>query len=209
MRKAAGTKRSKASKPRLAVAGKRRAPRRAEPSPASQSAAAPEAAVERIALPAACTLREAAALKSLLSSSTCTGGTVDIEGGAVARIDTAGLQLLAAFALREKAAGRQLQWHAASDELRAACARIGGTNGSVDAVLCAVDAEDDPAWTLIKDASGRQAQAARIVLCSAPGPAVLELAARQGAQILSRPPPPSKLRSLLAQRPLQALRGAA
>jgi hypothetical protein len=38
---------------------------------------------------------------------------------------------------------------------------------------------------------------------------LLELVARHGAQALSRPPAPSKLRSLLAQRPLQALRGAA
>ena len=91
----------------------------------------------------------------------------------------------------------------------AACARIGGTNGTVDAVLCTVDAEDDPAWTLIRDATAKQARAARIVLCSAPGPAVLELAARHGAQVLSRPPAPSKLRALLAQRPSQALRGAA
>ena len=102
MRKAAGTKRSKASKPRLAVAGRR-----------------------RIELPAGCTLRDAAALKTLLAGSACTGGTVTLVGGAVTRIDTAGLQLLAAFALREQSAGRQLQWHSASAELRAASARIG------------------------------------------------------------------------------------
>ena len=38
---------------------------------------------------------------------------------------------------------------------------------------------------------------------------LVELAARHGAQALSRPPAPSKLRSLLAQRPPQDLRGAA
>ena len=52
-------------------------------------------------------------------------------------------------------------------------------------------------------------QAARIVLCSTPGPGLPELAARHGARVLSRPPAASKLRSLLAQRPVQALRGAA
>lgn len=87
----------------------------------------------------------------------------------------------------------------------AACARIGG----VDAVLCAVDADDDPAWALIRNTATQQPQAVRILLCAAPGPGLLELAARHGAQALSRPPAPSKLRSLLAQRPLQALRGAA
>jgi ABC-type transporter Mla MlaB component len=125
MRKAAGTKRSKASKPRLAAAARRPAARRADPSPAIPSAAAAAAAVDRIELPAGCTLRDAAALKTLLAGSTCSGTTVTVEGGAVARIDTAGLQLLAAFALREKTAGRQLEWHSASDELRAASARIG------------------------------------------------------------------------------------
>jgi len=97
MRKAAGTKRSKASKPRLAI----------------------------IELPAGCTLRDAAALKTLLVGSVPAGKTVTVAGGAVTRIDTAGLQLLAAFALREQSAGRQLQWHSASAELRAASARIG------------------------------------------------------------------------------------
>jgi len=101
MRKAAGTKRGKASKPRLAPAGK------------------------RIELPAGCTLRDAAALKALLVGSACTGDAVTVAGGAVTRIDTAGLQLLAAFALHERSAGRPLQWHSASAELRAASARIG------------------------------------------------------------------------------------
>lgn len=91
----------------------------------------------------------------------------------------------------------------------AACARLGGSGGPVDAVLCTVDADDDPAWTLLRTAAGRQSQAARIVLCSSPGTGLLELAARHGAQALSRPPAPSKLRSLLAQRPQQVLRGAA
>lgn len=93
----------------------------------------------------------------------------------------------------------------AESTVEAACARIGG----VDAVLCAVDADDDPAWALIRNTAAQQPQAVRIVLCAAPGPGLLELAARHGAQALSRPPAPSKLRSLLAQRPLQALRGAA
>jgi len=93
----------------------------------------------------------------------------------------------------------------AESTVDAACARIGG----VDAVLCAVDADDDPAWALIRNTAAQQPQTVRIVLCAAPGPGLLELAARHGAQALSRPPAPSKLRSLLAQRPLQALRGAA
>ena len=90
-----------------------------------------------------------------------------------------------------------------------ACARIADGGGPVDAVLCAVGDDRDPAWALLHAAATRQAQAARIVLCARPGPGVLELAARHGAHTLPRPPAPSKLRSLLAQRPVQALRGAA
>ena len=91
--------------------------------------------------------------------------------------------------------------------VEAACARACAS--PVDAVLCAVDADDDPTWALIGTAASQQPHAARIVLCSKPGPGLPELAARHGARVLSRPPAPSKLRSLLAQRPLQALRGAA
>ena len=97
----------------------------------------------------------------------------------------------------------------AETSVDAACARIADGGGAVDAVLCAVGDDRDPAWALLHAAATRQAQAARIVLCATPGPGVLELAARHGAHTLPRPPAPSKLRSLLAQRPVQALRGAA
>lgn len=90
----------------------------------------------------------------------------------------------------------------------AARARLGGA-GAVDAVLCAIaDGDDEPGWALVRLAAARQPHAVRIVLCAGPGPTLLEMAARHGAQVLSRPPAPSKLRSLLAQRP-PALRGAA
>jgi signal transduction histidine kinase len=91
----------------------------------------------------------------------------------------------------------------------AACARLGSGPGQVDAVLCVVEADDDPAWALVRSAAEQQAHAARIVLCAAPGPGLPAMAARHGAQALSSPPAPSKLRSLLAQRPMQGLRGAA
>jgi len=98
----------------------------------------------------------------------------------------------------------------AESAVDAACTHLAGGNGGLDAVLCAIDADDDPAWGLLRAAAAQQAQAARIVLCASPGPGLLELAARHGAQALSRPPAPAKLRSLLAQRPLpQSMRGAA
>ena len=108
-------KRVKASKPRAASASRKNATGK------SASGKAPA----RLALAADCTLREAATLKAQLIATISPTDTVLIEGGAVERIDTAGLQLLVAFAQREQAAGRRLQWQSASDELRNASARLG------------------------------------------------------------------------------------
>jgi len=91
----------------------------------------------------------------------------------------------------------------------AARVHLGRTADTLDALLCAIDDDEDPAWSLLGDAAGQHPQAARIVLCASPGPRLPDLASRHGALALSRPPAPSKLRSLLAQRPRQALRGAA
>lgn len=95
----------------------------------------------------------------------------------------------------------------AETSVDAASTRIAG--GAVDALLCVIEGDDDPAWALLRTAANLQPQPARIVLCAAPRTSLLELAARHGAQALSWPPAPSKLRSLLAQRPAPALRGAA
>ena len=102
--------------------------------------------------------------------------------------------------------GYAVQAEASAD---AACEHIGAGNGPLEAVLCAVDADDDPAWTLIRKVAEQHPQAARIVLCTTPGADLPATAARHGAQALSRPPAPAKLRALLAKRPLQAVRGAA
>lgn len=95
-----------------AVTKPRRASRR-RPSPAP------------LVLGAACTLREAASLKAQLLACRVSGDTVTVDGSAVQRIDTAGLQLLVAFARREAGAGRLLQWHAPSDELCNAVSQLG------------------------------------------------------------------------------------
>jgi signal transduction histidine kinase len=91
----------------------------------------------------------------------------------------------------------------------AALAHLGSGPGTLDAVLCAIDSPDDPAWQLLHAAKARQARAVRIVLYATPSPALLEATARHEAQALPRPAPPSKLRALLAQRPVPGLRGAA
>ena len=113
---------------------------------------------------------------------------------------------------REALAAMLQAWGYAVDadsSLDAACARIENGRATIDAVLCATANEDDPACKLLRIAAHRQPQALRILLCSTPHPALLELAARHDAKLLSRPPPPSKLRSLLLQRAPPALRGAA
>jgi anti-anti-sigma regulatory factor len=53
------------------------------------------------------------------------GDPVVVDGSAVERIDTAGLQLLVAFARRQKEAGRRLHWEAASPALLSGSARLG------------------------------------------------------------------------------------
>jgi ABC-type transporter Mla MlaB component len=122
MRKGARAKPAKASKARVAIPAKKSRARRA-PAGAPVRAAARQPA--RLTLAADCTLREAAGLKALLLQTVSPTGEVIIEGGAVERVDAAGLQLLVAFARREAAAGRQLNWQSASDELRGAGARLG------------------------------------------------------------------------------------
>ena len=109
MRKAAGTKPEKASKARLAAANTR------------------QTVPARLTLPAECTLRDAASLQGLLVGTVSPTDSVIVDGGAVTRIDAAALQLLAAFARRELAAGRRLDWHAASAALRTAGATLGLT----------------------------------------------------------------------------------
>lgn len=84
--------------------------------------------------------------------------------------------------------------------LDGATARLNGSDGPFDAVLCAIDGAGDAAWRLLRDASARHAHAARIVLCHAPTPELLEIAALHGAQSLMCPPAPAKLRALLSTR---------
>jgi anti-anti-sigma regulatory factor len=81
----------------------------------------------RLSLGASCTLREAAALRTQLQGTVSKSDHVILEAGAVEHIDTVGLQLLVAFARREQAAGRRLEWQSPSHELLVASARLGLT----------------------------------------------------------------------------------
>jgi phospholipid transport system transporter-binding protein len=78
-----------------------------------------------LTLEAGCMLRESADMQFLLLSAHADHDPVVVDGGAVERIDTAGLQLLVAFARRQADAGRRLEWQAASPELVKCSTRLG------------------------------------------------------------------------------------
>ena len=66
----------------------------------------------------------------------------------------------------------------------------------LDAILCTVRDASDAAWARLAAADP---PTARIALCAAPSPDVRAAAARHHAHLLPRPPPPAKLRALLAR----------
>ncbi len=66
---------------------------------AVKAVSASPAVAGRVVLGAACTIHEAAALRAHLLEQAALPGPYEIDGGAVEHIDTAGLQLVVAFAL--------------------------------------------------------------------------------------------------------------
>ncbi|HEY7887487.1 MAG TPA: STAS domain-containing protein [Steroidobacteraceae bacterium] len=72
-----------------------------------------------------CTVAEAEALKSELACRLDEPGPVTLDVSALQRIDTAGLQLLAAFVRDRRTAGRAVQWHGRAAALDAAADRLG------------------------------------------------------------------------------------
>jgi anti-anti-sigma regulatory factor len=77
----------------------------------------------QLKLDAGCTLRDCADLQFSLVAAN--GDPVVVDGSAVERIDTAGLQLLVALARRQQDAGQGLAWRAASPELLKCSRRLG------------------------------------------------------------------------------------
>ncbi len=105
--------------------GAKAKPRRASVKRAASPAGKKSPAAARLVLPADCTLRQATALQSSLLALQPGPQGATLDGAAVQRVDTAGLQLLAAFAQDEAKAGRTLAWSGASQVLREAGARLG------------------------------------------------------------------------------------
>jgi ABC-type transporter Mla MlaB component len=76
-------------------------------------------------LAAECTVAEADALKSELGSRLQRSQTVTLDVSAVQRIDTAGLQLLAAFVRDRRTAGRAVAWRGRASALETAADLLG------------------------------------------------------------------------------------
>jgi anti-anti-sigma regulatory factor len=78
----------------------------------------------RVALPVDCRIAEAPALKAVLQAALDTPA-VTLEAGAVERIDTAALQLLAVFRREATVRGVAVTWSGAGGALRDGAARLG------------------------------------------------------------------------------------
>lgn len=76
-------------------------------------------------LAADCTVAEADALKSELAARLQASEPVTVDVSALQRIDTAGLQLLAAFVRDRRTAGRAVTWRGRAAALDAAASLLG------------------------------------------------------------------------------------
>ena len=95
--------------------------------------------VSAMQLPSLCTLRESSELKQSLLDCLQQEGVVVLDAQAVSRVDTAGLQLLAAFARDLCEAGRAHAWVGVSAEFSRAVSQLGLQS------LLALPASDPPA----------------------------------------------------------------
>jgi anti-anti-sigma regulatory factor len=78
-----------------------------------------------VLLGASCTIKETAALKAQLLERLARPGTIEIDGRGVQRVDTAGLQLLVAFALDCMERNIPFVWRGRSAELEQAVDMLG------------------------------------------------------------------------------------
>jgi phospholipid transport system transporter-binding protein len=116
-------------KPKTPVRKRSRRPaqRPAQRRAAAASGKAPRArrGAAGISLGAECTLAEADSLKRALLRLLEEPRSVAVRIGALQRVDTAGLQLLAAFVRDRRAAGRRVEWHGRAPALDAAATLLG------------------------------------------------------------------------------------
>ncbi len=74
---------------------------------------------------AECTVADANTLKTGLAKLLDSAAAVTLDISAVQRIDTAGLQVIAAFVRERESHGRQVQWHGDAPALTAAAQLLG------------------------------------------------------------------------------------
>jgi phospholipid transport system transporter-binding protein len=84
-----------------------------------------------LTLAAECTVAEADGLKAELARRLDESGPVTMDVTALQRIDTAGLQLLAAFVRDRRTAGRSVAWRGRAAALEAAASLL-GLNGMLE-----------------------------------------------------------------------------
>ena len=86
---------------------------------------APESGSGAFAVAAECTVADAGALKSGLAKLLDTPEAVTLDIGAVQRIDTAGLQVIATFVRERESLGRAVEWRGAAPAMTAAANLLG------------------------------------------------------------------------------------
>jgi phospholipid transport system transporter-binding protein len=115
-------------KQKTAVTQRSRRPARRPPAQRRSAAARKTAAAAgsaALALPAECTAAEADSLKTALVHRLAEPRCVTLEVCSLQRIDTAGLQLLAAFVRDRRTAGRRVEWRGRAPVLDAAAGLLG------------------------------------------------------------------------------------
>ena len=95
------------------------------PSDARHSRPVSGVAVAVLQLPAQCTLPHAVALRASLLAALGGDADLHLDAGCVEAVDTAALQLLAAFIIELRQQGRRVQWQQVSAPLHAAAKRLG------------------------------------------------------------------------------------
>lgn len=97
------------------------------PAPVVTAAPAPaaEASRARVVLGTSCTIQEAAAVRAHLLAQAALPGPYEIDGGSVEQVDTAGVQLVVAFALDCLEKGVAYKWTGRSPTLEKAIELLG------------------------------------------------------------------------------------
>jgi ABC-type transporter Mla MlaB component len=85
----------------------------------------PQTGSGAFAVAAECTVADASSLKAGLAKLLDESGIVTLDVSAVQRIDTAGLQVIAAFVRERESEGRQVEWRGSAPALTAAAKLLG------------------------------------------------------------------------------------